>query len=317
MVPLPAVAEPPARGTPARSAAPMRDPDAVRVLGPAERVSLGTELREIWARRDLLVQLATRDVRIRYKQAVMGFAWAILTPLLIVGAGALVRVAVVAMTGRTLARTEIGSVILKSFPWAFFSGAISFAVNSITGSISLVTKIYFPRAILPIAVVLANMFDLGVGIAALLVTLPFFGAQLTGALLWAPVVVVLLVVFTAGLGVVLACANLFYRDIKYITQVVITFGIFFTPVLFDAASFGARMSRVLMLNPLAPVFEGLRLSVLNGHNLLRPLSQTVGGATFVVWEPWYLLYSAGWAALLLACGLLLFQRTQDLFAEFA
>lgn len=316
-VPISVPAEQPPRAARGQPAA-LRDPDTVRVLGPSERLALASELREIWDRRDLLVQLAARDVRIRYKQAVMGFAWAVLMPLLIVGAGTLVRIAAVAMTGAKLDKADIGSVILKSFPWAFFSGAIGFAVNSVTGSVGLVTKIYFPRAILPIATVAANLFDLAVGVVALVLVLPFFGAQLTFALLWAPVLLALLILLTTGLGAVLACANLFYRDIKYITQVMITFGIFFTPVLFDAASFGPRASRLLMLNPLAPIFEGLTVAVLKGHNLLTPLvATTPRGLTFTVWHPWYLLYSVVWAVALTAGSVHLFRRTQDLFAEYA
>jgi ABC-type polysaccharide/polyol phosphate export permease len=308
----------PERARPAAAPAPTRNPSAVRVLGPNERVALGSEMREIWERRDLLLQLAARDVRIRYKQAVMGFAWAVLMPVLIVGAGTVFRLAVVTMTGARFERAEIGSVILKSFPWAFFSGAIGFAVNSITGSISLVTKIYFPRAILPIATVAANMFDLAVGVVAITLLLPFFGGQLTWALLWVPALVALLVLFTTGLGAVLACANLFFRDVKYITQVALTFGIFFTPVLFDASAFGARGSRLLMLNPLGPIFEGLQLAVIRGHNLLEPLATTTrAGVTFTAWQPWYLLYSVAWAVLSVVAGIHLFRRTQDLFAEFA
>ena len=318
-VPLVVSAEPLVRADRARSAPSVtRDPSAVRVLGPSERVSLGRELREIWERRDLLVQLATRDVRIRYKQAVMGFAWAILMPVLIVGAGTLVRVAAVTMSGAKLDKADIGSVILKAFPWAFYSGAIGFAVNSVTGSINLVTKVYFPRAILPIATVAANLFDLALGVAVLLVLLPFFGAKLTLALLWVPVLVVLLVLFTAGLGATLACANVFFRDVKYITQVAITFGVFFTPVLFDAAAFGPKGSRLLMLNPLAPIFEGLQLAVLRGHNLLLPYTATTAkGVTFTAWEPWHLLYTTVWAVVLVVGSVHLFRRTQDLFAEFA
>ena len=273
---------------------------------------------ELFSHWDLLHQLAVRDVRIRYKQAVMGFAWAVLMPLLIVGAGALFRLAAVSMTGAALDRADIGSVILKSFPWAFFSGALGFAVNSVTGSINLVTKIYFPRAILPIAAVGANLFDLAVGLAAMLLLLPFFGAKLTPALLWAPALLAALVLLTTGLGAVLACANLFYRDVKYITQVLLTFGIFFTPVLFDLAAFGPRASRLLMFNPLSPLFEGLSLAVMRGHNLLTPLAATTAkGVTFAAWQPWYLLYSLAWTAALVVGGVHLFRRTQDLFAEFA
>jgi ABC-type polysaccharide/polyol phosphate export permease len=208
-------------------------------------------------------------------------------------------------------------VVLKSFPWAFFAGALGFGVQSVTANVALVTKIYFPRAILPIAVVASNLMDLTVGLIAIALVVPFLGAQLSFALLWVPVMLVLLVVLTAGLCTVLACANLFFRDVKYITQVLLTFGIFFTPVLFDAVAFGARGARILMLNPLSPIFEGLRLSVMQGHNLLLPFTQIIRGTEVVAWQPWYLAYSAVWAFGSLGLGLLLFQRTQDLFAEFA
>ena len=307
----------PNRHQASRSAGALRDPDAVRVIGPQQRVAIRHLFADLLAHRDLLHQLAARDVRIRYKQAAMGFAWAILMPILIVGAGTLVRLAVVQMTGGRLAREEIGAVVLKAFPWAFFAGALGFGVQSVTANISLVTKIYFPRAVLPIAVVLGNLFDLTVGLVASVLALPFLGAQLTAALAWVPVLILLLVVLTAGLCTVLACANLFYRDVKYIVQVVLTFGIFFTPVLFDAVAFGERGARLMMLNPLAPIFEGLRLSVMNGHNLLQPYSQLVHGTPVLAWQPWYLAYTGVWAVGSLLLGLILFQRTQDLFAEFA
>lgn len=303
---------------PSAAAAPVRrNPTTERVLTSQDRPSLGSTLRDLADHRDLLVQLAARDVRVRYKQAVMGFAWAILTPLLLVGAGTLMRVAVATMAGVQLEMSEIGSIALKSFPWAFFAGAVGFAVQSITGNISLVTKIYFPRAVLPLGVVAAHLFDLGIGAATLAVALPFLGAKLSAALLWVPVLAVLLVTFTAATGVFLACANLFFRDVKYITQVLLTFGVFFTPVLFDAWSFGAKGARLLMLNPLSPIFEGLRLAVMEGHNLLAPLSVVArSGAVVPVWEPWYLLYSAAWSIGGLAFAVVLFQRTQYLFAEY-
>jgi lipopolysaccharide transport system permease protein len=300
-----------------QSAAAVRDPQEIRVIGPQERTSLLALVHELVTHRELIHQLAARDIRIRYKQAMMGFAWSILMPLLIVGAGTLVRVVVVAMTGVALDRTEIGAVVLKSFPWAFFAGAIGFGVGSITANLPLVTKIYFPRSVLPIAVVVSNLFDLAVGFVTILLVLPFLGAKLSFALLWVPLMVVLLVVLAAGLCTVLACANLFFRDVKYITQVLLTFGIFFTPVLFNNVQFGPRGAKLLMLNPLAPVFEGLRLSVMQGHNLLATHSQLMRGVTVVDWQPWYLLYAAVWAFGSLALGLLLIQRTQDLFAEYA
>ena len=295
----------------------MRSPSSELVLTSAGYSSVREVLREMLSRRDLLVQLASRDIRIRYKQAVMGFAWALLTPLLLVGAGSLLRVAIAQMSGVALDRAEIGSVVLKSFPWAFFSGAIGFGVASITSNLTLVTKVYFPRAVLPLGVVLAATFDLAIGAGALLLVLPFLGAKLSLALLWVPVLVLMLIVLTAGFAVFLACANLFFRDVKYLTQVLLTFGVFFTPVLFDAPAFGARGAKLLMLNPLSPIFEGLRLAVFNGHNLLQPLTQLTRSGVVSAWEPWYLLYGAVWAAGAFLGSLVLFQRTQYLFAEYA
>ena len=292
-----------------------RNPSTTLVLGARRRPTVAESVRDVLAHRELLLQLAERDVRIRYKQAIMGFAWAFLMPLLVVGAGTLVRIAVVTLTGVPLDRADIGGVALRSFPWAFFSGALGFAVNSVAGNLSLVTKIYFPRAVLPLAAVGANLVDLGVGAVLLTLVLPFLGATLSFALLWIPALLALLVMLTAGLSVILACANLFYRDIKYIVQVVLTFGIFVTPVLFDAATFGARAGRLLMLNPLAPVFEGLSLAVMRGQNLLHPASRVIRGGVVPVWSPWYLAYSTVWAVGTVTFGLLLFQRTQHLFAE--
>jgi lipopolysaccharide transport system permease protein len=299
------------------AAARTRSPSSELVLTSAGYSSVRAVLREMMSRRDLLVQLASRDIRIRYKQAVMGFAWALLTPLLLVGAGSLLRVAIAQMSGVALDRAEIGSVVLKSFPWAFFSGAIGFGVASITSNLTLVTKVYFPRAVLPLGVVLAATFDLAIGAGALLLVLPFLGAKLSLALLWVPVLIAILIVLTAGFAVFLACANLFFRDVKYLTQVLLTFGVFFTPVLFDAPTFGARGARLLMLNPLSPIFEGLRLAVFNGHNLLEPLGQLTRSGMVTAWEPWYLLYGAVWAVGAFLGSLVLFQRTQYLFAEYA
>ena len=314
-VPHPAAAAGPLQASGARPST-ARAPLVERVLSADDATTMRGALRDLLAHRDLLMQLAARDVRVRYKQAVMGFAWAILTPLLLVGAGTILRIAVATMAGAQLDPTDVGGIALKSFPWAFFAGAVGFAVQSITANISLVTKIYFPRAVLPLGVIAAHLFDLGIGVATLTVVLPFLGATWSPALLWVLPLLLLLVTFTAGAGVLLACANLFFRDVKYITQVLLTFGVFFTPVLFDAVAFGTRGARVLMLNPLAPILEGLRLAVMEGHNLLTPLVAATGAGAVPAWEPWYLLYSVCWSFGLLAFAVALFQRTQYLFAEY-
>jgi ABC-type polysaccharide/polyol phosphate export permease len=284
---------------------------------PARRTAI-TDLREIvsdlWHGRELLQQLTLRDIRIRYKQAVMGFGWSVFTPIMIVLSGALIRLAMAHVAGTRLDRSEVAGLAVKAMPWAFFVGSIGFATASLTANIQLVTKVYFPREVLPLSATLAQCFDAAIALVALAVLLPFLGVRPSFALLWVPLLLALLFVFTAAAGLFLSCANLFFRDVKYIVQVLLTFGIFFTPVFFEPAMLGPRGARLVMLNPLSPILEGLRLSIVHGHDLLRALPLSPAGA--VVWNPWYLAYSAAWALLGLLFSALLFHRSEFVFAEY-
>jgi ABC-type polysaccharide/polyol phosphate export permease len=286
-----------------------------------ERRSLFGDLRfilhhELWRHRGLLYELMRRDIRIRYKQAVMGLFWAVLMPVLIVAAGALVRVAMAFVGGRPLVPEEVMGIAMKAVPWSFFVGALGFAINSLTGNSNLVTKIYFPREVLPLASTLAQVADSAIGLAALVVASLIAGMHFGAAALWAPVLLVLLIAFTAGSALVVSCANLFFRDVKYIVQVLLTFGIFFTPVFFEPEMFGPLGARLMMLNPLAPILEGLRLSVVYDHNLLLPLVEAGRKGTVLIWTPWYLLSSAAWAVVMLMGGLVFFHRSEAKFAEY-
>jgi ABC-type polysaccharide/polyol phosphate export permease len=295
-------------------------PPGFRVEDDAEAgaaASLAGFARSLWSYRELLVQLTLRDVRIRYKQAVMGFAWALLLPALVVAAGTLVRIAIARVGGGEVERAHIAGMAAKALPWAFFVGALGFATNSLIGNTNLVSKVYFPRAVLPLSATLAQCFDSLVGLAALAVALPLLGVSYGATALWAPLLIALLVVFTAGVGLIVAAANLFFRDVKYLVQVGLTFGIFFTPVFFEPGMFGPRGAVWMMLNPLAPILEGLRLCLVEGH----PLSQTLvavgaGGAAVTLWSPLYLAYAAAAAAAAAVGGALLFERLQHLFAEY-
>ena len=268
--------------------------------------------------RDLLLQLTLRDIRIRYKQAVMGFAWAILMPMLIVGAGFLIKVAMAHMSGSDLQLGSFAGMAVKALPWAFFVGAIGFATNSLTGNINLVTKIYFPREVLPLSAVLAQAFDAAVGGTALAALLfLFLGIGLSLQTLWAIPLLMLLFLFTTGMALFLSCANLFFRDVKYIVQVLLMFGIFFTPVFYEPANFGPTGARLLMLNPLAPLLEGLRLAVVEHHDLFHSLVITsAAGPQILAWHPGYLFYVAGWALLVGVGAWLLFHKLQFVYAEY-
>lgn len=264
--------------------------------------------------RDLITQLALRDIRIRYKQAVFGFAWALLIPMSVVLAGLLIRGAVAYASGHHVDSSQMGSMAVKAVPWAFFVGCLSMGTASLIANMSLLTKIYFPREVLPLASVIAQSFDSLIGGVLLTLVLPFLGVTPSLQLLWVPVLLALLWILGLAAALFLSCANLFFRDVKYLVQVFLTFGIFVTPVVLDAPMFGPVGSRVIMLNPVAPLLEGLRLSIIEHHNLLQPMLAPAG---FLFWRPWYLLYGASWALGGLLIGAIVFHRAERRFAEVA
>ena len=283
---------------------------------PEVRRTVLGDLREIVAEMrhcgDLVQQLTLRDIRIRYKQAALGFAWAILVPAAVVFAGMAVRVALAYASGRHLDRVQLAGMAVKAVPWAFFVGCLNTGTASLVGNTALVTKIYFPREVLPLSAVLAQTFDSLIGLILITLLLPFFGVTPSVQLLWVPVLLLLLWTLAFAAALFLSRANLFFRDVKYMVQVFLTFGIFVTPVILDAPMYGPRASRIMMLNPMSPILEGLRLSVASHHNLLEPLNAPAG---FPFWHPWYLAYAAAWALGGLLISLVLFHRSERRFAE--
>ena len=278
---------------------------------------LGHVFRDYWEYRELLSAVTYRDVRIRYKQAVMGFGWAIFMPILIVLSGVIIRYVMARFSGETLDGPIIAGITSKAVPWAFFVGAVGFGSVSLINNMELVTKIYFPREILPLSSCLAQAFDSSMGGVALLLALPFLGVKLSLAWLWIPLLALMIFLFTAGACIFLAAANLFFRDVKYIVNVLLTFGIFFTPVFIEPAMLGPMGAELIMLNPLSPMLEGLRLAVVEGHNLLTPLTvSTNTGADLVVWSPWYLGYALAWSTFAFLGASVVFNRLEFLFAEY-
>lgn len=213
-------------------------------------------LRELFKYRDLLSMLILRDIRIRYKQAAMGFVWAVFMPIVAVAAGLLIKKAMSIVSGQPMDFQGVVSISVKVLPWTFFISAIKFSVQSLVGNSNLVTKIYFPRAVLPLASICACVFDFTIAIAVLLVLLTFAQVGISIYVLWVPILLIFLFIFTAGLGLMLSAANLFFRDIKYVVEVILTFGIFFTPVLYEAATFG-RYEVLLLLNPVGSILESI------------------------------------------------------------
>jgi len=295
--------------------APADEPSAEpRPSAPAQLLGLA---RDLWSARELLAQITRRDIRIRYTQAVMGFGWAVLMPALIVAAGVLIRYAMAYVSGSRVEGADVLGMAVKAIPWAFFVGSLGFATTALTGNYQLVTKVAFPRIVLPIAAVLTQAFDTAIGSLALALLIPFTGASVSAAWLWVPPLALLAFLFTTAACVFVSCANLFFRDVKYLVQVFLTFGIFFTPIFFEPAMLGETGGRLLMLNPLSPILEGLRLVITEGHDLARTLRIVdAQGLTVVVWTPWYLVYAATVSLLGAVASALSFRRLEHVFAEY-
>lgn len=242
--------------------------------------------------------LTWRDIKIKYKQSVMGFLWALLMPMLIVAAGVVVRVGISSVSGRPLAGGQLMTVALKALPWSFFVAALRFSTGSLAANARLVTRIAFPRAVLPVSAVLSQAFDAAVASPVVLLVLVFGSVGVSWSLVWAPVLLAALFLQVVGLALLLSAANLFFRDVKYIVEVFLTFAIFFTPVFYDAEMLG-RWQTLLMLNPVAPVLEGLKACVIE-H---RPPD--------LGWTSWSVAVALGlaWA------GPAAFQRLEPRFAE--
>ncbi|MEM7417986.1 MAG: ABC transporter permease [Gemmatimonadota bacterium] len=258
-----------------------------------------------------------RDVRVRYKQAAMGFLWALFMPVVVVLSGLIVRLVMTQFGGAELDTSVIGGLAVKAVPWGFFVGGLSISTMSLVANRGLVTKVYFPREVLPVSALLAQGFDTTVATIGVIFMLPLIGGTLSVNLLWVPVLIVLLFCLVLALGLVFSCANVFFRDVRYIIQVLLTFGIFFTPVFFEPFMLGALGADLIMLNPVAPLLEGFRLTVIEGLPLTQTLTTEFQGDSIVMWRPAYLAYSAVWAIGGLAVASRWFRSGVTSFAEYA
>jgi lipopolysaccharide transport system permease protein len=256
------------------------------------------ELQELYKYRELLYTIAYRDIKVRYKQSIMGFLWAVLMPILIVLSGIVVRYAYAISAHKPLDSADIASVAVKSLPWAFLVSSIRFACLSLINNKDLVTKIYFPKEIFPLAATLASFFDFVVALGALTIFLLLLHVGWSPYLGWVPALLLTMVLLAAGIGMIVAAASLYFRDVKFIVEVFLTFGIFFTPVFYDASMFGGK-GKWLLLNPMSPILDGL-------------------GACVARHQPpdlsWF-AYSVGWALLTFLGGYVFFKHLEPGFAE--
>jgi lipopolysaccharide transport system permease protein len=247
--------------------------------------------------RDLLSQMIRRDLLIRYKQAVMGFAWAVFMPLIntVVFSVIFMRVAPV--------QTDVPYPLFAYcglLAWNFFASSLKFSVNSLTANPNLVSKVYFPREVFPFSAVLVALVDLFVGAIVLVALMAYYGVQPTWAVLFLPVVLLVHVMFTAAIALLLAMANLFYRDVKYLFELVITVWMFATSVVYPVERIGGWLSLVFQLNPMTPIIDAYRAVLLHGT---LPAAEPFAAAALLA----VVSLAASWA---------LFHRAEFKFAEF-
>jgi ABC-type polysaccharide/polyol phosphate export permease len=255
------------------------------------------QLRELYKYRELVLMIAVRDIKVRYKQSLMGLLWAILMPVLIVCAGILVRYAYAIAAHKSLELADVVSVATKSVPWAFLVASVRFSCQSLINNPNLVTKVYFPKEIFPIAAVFSQLFDLFIAGTVLLILLVSVKVSLTLQLLWSVPLLVILILLAIGVGLLVSAGSLFYRDVKYIVEAFLTFAIFFTPVFYEVAMLGS-LGRWLLLNPAAPLLEGF---------------SSIARGRAPNWD--WVLYSLVFSLVTVLVAYTLFKRVEPSFAE--
>jgi lipopolysaccharide transport system permease protein len=254
-------------------------------------------LDQVWAFRELLGYLALRDVKVKYKQTVLGAAWAVLQPLLLTAVFTVVfgRLARVPSDGVPYAAFALAGMVF----WTFFSGGLTTASLSLVTNGAMVSKVWFPRLCLPIASVLAALVDLAVGLAALFAVVLALGLVPGPQVLVLPLLVVLVSVACLGVSLWLSAFNVLYRDVRQITPFLVQLWLFVTPVVYPSSLVEGDWRYVYALNPMVGVVDGTRWAFFG-------TGQDVPGVVLV---------SALSAVLVLVGGAFVFRRLERVFAD--
>lgn len=268
----------------------------VRRIGPSgDRPLAG--LSEIWEKRELLYFLAWRDVRIRYSQTVLGVMWAVLQPLILMALFTVIFGRIAPM------RPGEGSyalfVLAGLVPWQLFGGSVSNASDSVISNARMVTKIYFPRILLPIASVAAALVDLAIALLLIVVVIAVSGRLPSASVFTLPALVLLALVTASGVGIWLAALTAEYRDFRFITRFLLQVWFFATPIVYDAATLPAWGQSLVALNPMTAVIEGFRWALLGSPS---PSMATIAGGIAV-------------SSCLLVSGVAWFQRIDARIAD--
>jgi lipopolysaccharide transport system permease protein len=228
------------------------------VIQPSNRWSI-LSFKDIWAYRELLFFLTWRDVKVRYKQTALGAAWAILQPLfmMIIFTIFFGRLAGVASAGIPYPLFALAGLV----PWTFFSNAITASGNSLVGSANLITKVYFPRLIVPAAAMLAGLIDFLLAFLLLVILMIYYRVTPTVQMLFLPVLILLTALFSLGVGTWMSALNVKYRDVRFALPFLIQLWLFVSSVILPSSSIPQKWRWLIMLNPMSGIIEGYRAAL--------------------------------------------------------
>lgn len=268
----------------------------VTVIEPQSGWS-GLNLGELWTHRELVYFLAWREIKVRYKQTALGATWAIIQPLF--------TMAIFSLFFGRLAKIPSDGVPYPLFafvglvPWMFFANSLNQVANSLVNSAHLVGKIYFPRLSIPVSTVLAAMVDFGVAFSMVVVLMFYYGFAPTGRTLWLPLLFVLALGTSLGMGLWLSALNVRYRDVRYVVPFLTQLWMFATPIVYPVSLVPERWQFLYALNPMVGVVEGFRWSLLGTRQDPFPA----------------VTISAVLSAVLLVTGAFYFRRMEQSFAD--
>jgi lipopolysaccharide transport system permease protein len=271
-------------------------PETVRIE-PIKGFSRVLSPRELWRYRDLAVQIARRDVTVRYRQTALGAAWAILQPLGLMAVFSLIFSRFGNLSpdaGVPYALFALAALV----PWAYFSNTLLFAAESLIVNSEIITKTYFPRIFIPAGVIAAGLIDLGVSLTLLLAVTFIYGIGPSVSLLALPLLAFIVAATALGVGAGLAAINVRYRDVRYAVPFTIQLWFFLTPVVYASSILSEPWRTISAINPLVGVAEGFRWAVLGTD------------------APWELMgISFVSAVILFVAGLAYFDRVERSFAD--
>jgi lipopolysaccharide transport system permease protein len=233
-------------------------------------------LTELWRYRELLYFFAWRDVKVRYRQAAFGIAWALIQPLL--------NMIIFTLLFGRVAHIQTGGIPYPIFvycgllPWTYFSGVLGIASMSLVNNDPLLTKVYFPRALLPAGSVLAGLLDFLIGSVLLVGLMFYYHVQADWGLLLIPLIILAMVLLTTGASMVTAALNVRYRDVRYALPFLIQVWMFATPIVYPATVIPDRWRPILALNPCWGIVDGLRACLFRG----LPFNFRLMGASLAV-----------------------------------